>query len=127
VTPRFLLDSHALLWSVMDDARLSATARAIIESDMNAVFVSAVSFYELMFKASRGRLPDAIRRLPEAAALGGFRTLEVSQSHFQAAALLEWTHGDPWDRILLAQAQQENLKLISVDTVFDRATDRRVW
>jgi PIN domain nuclease of toxin-antitoxin system len=124
---RYLLDSHALFWSLMDHPRLSETARRIIASEEDAVFVSGASLYELMFKARRGRLPSALLRLPEAIVSGGYARLPITDDHLQAAALLDWDHGDPWDRILLAQASLEDMRLISIDAVFDAQTDRRVW
>ena len=124
---RYLLDSHAVLWSVMESPRLSERARDIIASAETDVFVSAANYYELMFKARRGRLPQSVLRLPAAVGRGNYRALPVSDAHLQAAALLDWGHGDPWDRILIAQANFEDLALISIDDVFDAISERRVW
>ena len=124
---RLLLDSHALLWAIADDPKLSNRTRALILSDDNEVFYSPASLYEIAFKASRGRMPTAATRLPEAVSLSGFDELRLTSLHFVHAARLEWDHGDPWDRILLAQATLEDTELISVDRVFDEMTERRLW
>lgn len=123
----YLLDSHAVLWTLSDDPRLSTTARDVIADEGNAVLVSDVSLYELMFKASRGRLPESILRLPDAIEASALPILGIKSDAIRAAAVLDWEHGDPWDRILLGQAVTENLTLISKDAVFDAVTDRRVW
>ena len=122
-----LLDSHALFWYLSDDARLSTTARIVIDDEENDVFVSAVSFYELMFKAMRRRLPSSLLRLPIAVEQLGFETLTPGVSTWRAAAQSSWSHGDPFDRLLLAQANEYDLQLVSIDVVFDDVSERRVW
>lgn len=111
----------------MDSPKLSARARDIIASSETEVFVSGVNYYELMFKAKRGRLPQSVLRLPSAVRQGSYRPLSVSDDHLKAAAILDWDHGDPWDRILLAQANMEDMGLVSIDGVFDSISERRVW
>ena len=124
---RLLLDSHALLWALLDDPKLSETARALVADEGNEVFYSPVSLYELLFKPTRGRMrPEAVLLL-EAARDSGIEELGVTTLHLVHAARLDWEHGDPWDRILLAQATLEDVDLISVDKVFDELTDRRMW
>ena len=124
---RLLLDSHALLWAITDDPKLSDRARALILSDDNDVFYSPASLYEIASKASRGRMSTAAMHLPEAVSLSGFEELGLTSLHFVHAARLGWDHGDPWDRILLAQATLEDTELISIDRVFDEKTARRLW
>ena len=124
---RLLLDSHALLWAVTDDPKLSDRARALILGEDNDIFFSPANLYEIAFKAGRGRMPTAATHLPEAVSLSGFEELRLSSLHLVHAARLGWDHGDPWDRILLAQATLEDMGLISVDGVFDEMTDRRCW
>lgn len=124
---RLLLDSHALLWAIADSPRLSDKARALILDDDNEVFYSPVSLYEITFKASRGRMPPAATYLAEAVRSSGFDELALTSLHLVHAARLDWDHGDPWDRILLAQAGMEDMDLISFDRVFDRQTGRRYW
>ena len=124
---RLLLDSHALLWALLDDPKLSETARALVTDEGNEVFYSAVSLYELLFKAARGRMRPEAMLLLEAARDSGIEELDLTTPHLVYAARLDWEHGDPWDRILLAQATLEDMDLISVDKVFDELTDRRMW
>ena len=124
---RLLLDSHALLWACTGDPKLSGKARAFILDDGNDVFYSPASLYEIAFKAGCGRLPAAAMHLPEAAGTSGFEELGLTSLHLVHAARLDWDHGDPWDRILLAQASLEDMALISIDEAFDARTDRRLW
>lgn len=124
---QLLLDSHALFWALADDRSLSGQARALILDSDNDVFFSPVSLYELVFKARRGRMPLAALQLPEAARASGFDEIGLTSQHLVYAAQLDWDHGDPWDRILLAQATLENMNLISLDKVFDEKTEKRIW
>ena len=123
----YLLDSHALFWYLDDSTRLSEAARAVIDDPGNHVLVSAVSVYELMFKASRGGLSDSLLRLPEALEAAALPTLPIPSQVVLIAATLDWAHGDPWDRLLLAQATFSDLALISIDEAFDQVSDRRLW
>ena len=124
----YLLDSHAVLWYLGDDSRLSDRVAELIAEPANRVLVSDVTLYELMFKAGRARLPSHLLRLPElleAAALTP--TLPISGEAVRLAATLDWAHGDPWDRLLLAQATLADFALVSKDLVFDAVSDRRLW
>ena len=124
---RLLLDSHTLFWAVSEDRKLSGTAQRLILDEENDVFYSPVNLYEITFKAHRGRMPEAARHVPETALASGFKELGLTSLHLVHAARLDWSHGDPWDRILLAQATLEDLYLVSVDEAFDARTDRRLW
>ena len=124
---RLLLDSHALLWFLGDPPRLSDKTHSLILDDVNDVFYSPVSLYEIAFKASRGRLPPEAAYLPEAVRSSDFREIPLTSQHLVHAARLDWDHGAPWDRILLAQARLEDMDLISADTAFDSQTERRLW
>ena len=124
---RLLLDSHVLLWTLLDDPKLSDSARALVADEGNEVFYSPVSLYELLFKATRGRMQPEAMLLLDAARDSGIDELALATPHLVHAARLDWEHGDPWDRILLAQATLEDMGLLSVDRVFDELTDRRMW
>ena len=124
---RLLLDSHVLWWAIRGLPRLSDKAQTRILDDENDVFYSPASLYEIVFKASRGRMPLAAVHLPEAVRFSGFHELALTSLHLVQAARLDWDHGDPWDRILLAQARLEDMDLISADTAFDSQTARRLW
>lgn len=123
----YLLDSHILYWALRDLPELPAKAREIIQAPENDLLVSSISFYELMFKAKRGRIHTSMLFAPEASRRAGFSILDVSETHFKQAAVLDWIHGDPFDRILAAQAIAENCSLVSVDEAFDAIDLQRVW
>ena len=124
---RLLLDSHALFWTLTDNPRLSTRARSAILDDANDIHYSAVSLYELVFKAARRRMSAAALVLPESVAAAGLRELGIVSGHLTHAARLDWVHGDPWDRILLAQATLESMALVSADPVFDAVSEARLW
>lgn len=124
---RLLLDSHALFWALSDNPRLSVRARSAVIDDANDVYYSPASLYELVFKAARGRMPRAALALPASVVAAGFLELGIAAGHLIHAARLDWNHGDPWDRILLAQATLEEMALVSVDRVFDAVSEARLW
>jgi PIN domain nuclease of toxin-antitoxin system len=108
-----LLDTHVFLWWRTNDPRLSAAAREAIATDP-IVFVSAASAWEAAIKIALGRLT-----LPEPFSSGvnlsGFRRLAISFEHAETAAALPRHHGDPFDRMLVAQAQLEGCTLVTHD------------
>jgi PIN domain nuclease of toxin-antitoxin system len=111
---RILLDTHLLLWWLGNSPSLSEPARAIISQPESTVFVSAVSLWEIWLKESLGKL-----RLPvdfeTRMAAESFESLPMSTKHARQVALLPWHHRDPFDRMLVAQAQAENLVLLTAD------------
>ena len=110
---RLLLDTHVLLWAVLNDPRLTETqARAISEGDL---YVSAASVWEIGIKRAIGKL-DVPEELFDIAVDAGCRPLQISWTHAEAAAALPLHHTDPFDRMLIAQARCENLRLASSDT-----------
>ena len=111
---RLLLDTHALLWWLADDPTLDASARDAITSSETEVFVSAAVMWEIEIKRASGRL-RAPSDLLETIEGGGFRELPVSGVHAVAAAGLPPHHADPFDRMLVAQAQLEGLTLVTRD------------
>ena len=111
---RLLLDTHLLLWWLDASPSLSAQARETIRDPENTVFVSAVSLWEIWLKQSLGklRLPaDFTGRL----AAESFESLPLIASHARQVAVLPWRHRDPFDRMLVAQAQVEKLVLLTAD------------
>lgn len=127
---RVLLDTHALLWWTLDDPKLSGKARSVIASFESEVFVSAASAWEMATKVRLGKLPGAeafASEFPARVELLGFRELLISIEHGQRAGLLPGEHKDPFDRMLIAQAQAENLPIVSKDEVFDDHRVRRIW
>jgi len=123
---KLLLDSHAVYWWMTGSPRLSDAARKLIVDKANVLLVSAVSIYELELKAGRRRVDLPPQELRAALRRNAVEELAITHDHAEYAALLEWDHRDPWDRLLAAQARLENCALLSVDTVFDSiAVDRR--
>jgi PIN domain nuclease of toxin-antitoxin system len=110
---KLLLDTHVFLWWRMNDARLPQAARAAIEY-ADAVFVSAASVWEVAIKKARGRL-DLPGPMSEGVADSGFEALPITFLHAETAASLPPHHGDPFDRMLVAQAQVEDLVLVTAD------------
>ena len=113
---RLLLDSHVLLWALSDVPRLRVDARDLIADSSNYVAVSAVSVWELRIKAAQGKLsvPDT---LEEATRRSGFAELPITFDHAKRAAVLPAVHGDPFDRMLVAQAQIEQFEIVTRDRI----------
>ncbi len=109
----YLADTNVLLWSLADDPRLNDVHRAILASDA-VVHVSAASVWEISIKKALGKL-DVPDDLPAFLPRMGFRPLPVSIEHADAVARLARIHGDPFDRLLVAQARLEGLTLLTVD------------
>jgi len=127
---RCLLDTHTLLWSFNGSPSLSPRARAIIEDGSNEMLVSAASAWEIATKVRLGKLPDGEELVSDLAgylAQLGFDALPISLDHAVRAGQLAGAHRDPFDRMLIAQAQAENLKIISNDRVFDDYRVPRIW
>ena len=128
---RLLLDTHAFLWWVFANPKLSRRARTAIEDDVeNEVFVSAASAWEIATKQRLGKLPDAravADDIAGAIAAEGFSELAVSVRHAVRAGNIAGHHRDPFDRMLLAQAMLEDLALISNEQAFDAYGVKRLW
>jgi PIN domain nuclease of toxin-antitoxin system len=120
---RLLLDSHVLLWWLGEHARLSTGARKAI-AEAEVVHVSAISAWELTIKAALGKLktPDDLEVQMRA---NRFIPLPVTVTHAIAAGKLPRHHGDPFDRMLVAQASLESLTLVTSDLRL-RAYDVRI-
>jgi PIN domain nuclease of toxin-antitoxin system len=130
-----VIDSHALLWWLEGDARLSQPARQILDNEEAApdsLVVSAVTFWELRLKEVRGLLtpkrpvntwPELIRRMPH------LRIAEVEVNHWLRVAEMDWSNRDPADRIIAATAIMTGMSVISVDDKFHRNDSpvKAVW
>lgn len=126
---RLLLDTHALLWWVANHPALSGPADQAISAADNEVFVSAASAWEVTTKARLGKLvagPLAQDFVTEVRRQG-FIPLSISMDHGQRAGNLPGAHRDPFDRMLIAQAQAENLVLVSNEVIFDTYGVQRLW
>jgi PIN domain nuclease of toxin-antitoxin system len=125
-----LLDTHTLLWWLSDDPALTKTARKIIAETKNVIFVSAASAWEIATKVRLGKLPTAADLAADFAGhlqREGFQILAISGEHAIRAGLLPGPHKDPFDRMLIAQAQAENMPIISNESLFDFYGVRRLW
>ncbi|HTS35449.1 MAG TPA: type II toxin-antitoxin system VapC family toxin [Candidatus Solibacter sp.] len=127
---RFLLDTHTLLWCFSSSPSLSVRARRLVEDGSNEIFVSAASAWEIATKVRLGKLPtgeELIADFGRYLARLGFDDLPVSVSHAVRAGTLPGEHRDPFDRMLISQAQSENLPIISNDRIFDAFHVQRIW
>ncbi|SOY39779.1 PilT protein domain protein [Cupriavidus taiwanensis] len=119
---RLLLDTHIYLWAVADDRKLSKAARKII-SDADEVFVSSASIWEASIKAGLGKLDADVTELVSAIETSGFKELPVRAAHAALVRNLPDIHRDPFDRLLIAQAMHEPLRLLTADGHLAAYTD----
>jgi PIN domain nuclease of toxin-antitoxin system len=127
---RLLLDSHAILWWVLDDERLSGKARQAISDRDSQVHVSIASVWEIAIKLGIGKLPQARRFIDDLrkdAALPEFDMLPITAAHAVAAGTLAIAHKDPFDRMLIVQALGDDLTLVSNEKLFDATGVSRLW
>ena len=127
---RLLLDTHALMWAVEDPRQLSPLVRRRIEAGRNRVFVSFASLWELAVKQSAGRLGttrplDVV--LEDAVTLHGFEQMDLELRHAIRLASLPVLHGDPFDRMLVAQAIEERCTLITKDRAIQAYPVDHLW
>ena len=110
----YLLDTHALLWWLNDGQKLSSRAYKVINDENNAVYVSAAVTWEIVIKRAKGQLTfqgDVEQEIAKQA----FILLSISHKHAQHVGTLPDIHQDPFDRIMIAQSQLENLTLVTHD------------
>ncbi len=114
---RILLDTHALIWWFNGDEKLGINAREQISNPENNIYVSAATVWEMSIKQQMGKLvaPEDIESKVEQA---GFNSLPISLFHGQQAGKLPLHHKDPFDRMLIAQAQAEGLQILTKDEHF---------
>ncbi|MBC2651516.1 type II toxin-antitoxin system VapC family toxin [Novosphingobium aerophilum] len=127
---RLLLDTHALIWWLAGDMALSQRAREAIADEANLVLVSAASAMEVATKFRIGKLPGAAllaRDFESVLASQGFDELAITPRHARLAGAMAIPHKDPFDRLLIAQAQAENLVLVSNEALFDDFAVNRLW
>lgn len=127
---RLLLDTHILLWVFTGDPSLSRKGLKAISVNGTEVLVSAASAWEIATKFRIGKLPDAepfVHTFSESLRRVGFYELPITVDHAQRAGALPGKHKDPFDRLLIAQAQAENLVLVSNEKLFDQWHIHRLW
>jgi PIN domain nuclease of toxin-antitoxin system len=126
---RALLDTHAFLWAIADDKRLSRRAQKIFTGP-NDLWLSVASFWEILIKVKTGKLP-----LPEPsgpylvrkAAENRIEVLPIKLDHVLRIESLEEHHRDPFDRVLIAQSIEEKLPLVTADPHFERYPIELIW
>jgi PIN domain nuclease of toxin-antitoxin system len=124
-----LLDTHALVWWMVESSRLSRRAVAIFADPNNRIVVSAVVAWELAIKVNAGKIhpPSLISMLEEAMAQQALSELPITLEHAVRGGLLPLHHRDLFDRLLVAQAQSLKLPILSADAALDQYDVRRVW
>ena len=123
-----LLDTHAWAWSFGNDARLSPRALAAI-NQADRVLVSPISFFEIAQKVRLGQWPEMVPfvdRLPDLLRDQGGVIADFGPATCLVAGMMDWSHRDPFDRLLAATARQGALPLVSADAIFDGIVTR-IW
>lgn len=127
---KLLLDTHAFLWFIGGNPRLSPSSREAIEAQENKRFISAASIFEMAIKISLGKLTVELpleQILAREIDSGSFSLLPIEIRHVAALASLPFHHRDPFDRLLAAQSLVDDLVFLSVDEAFDAYGVRRLW
>lgn len=117
----YLIDTHILLWWIFDDPKLDQDCRNIISNSNHKIFVSSASAWEISTKYRLGKLPEAKQLLAnyqEILDQAQFMELSISTAHALKAGSLPIDHRDPFDRIIMAQGELENLIIITYDHAF---------
>lgn len=125
-----LLDSHAFLWFVADDLKLSIDARTAIEDSTNRKWISIASLWEITIKVSIGKLnlADPVSEfLSREILCNKFSTLNVTMDHLAKLSVLPFNHRDPFDRLIVSQALQESFPVVSTDASLDAYGIDRIW
>lgn len=117
-----LLDTHIFLWLTTNDPRLSAPARSLIEGS-DAVFISAASIWEIAIKVRVGKLKADPAEMIDEIHANGFTELPIYARHVKGVAELPLHHGDPFDRLLVAQAISEQLRLLTPDALLGQYSE----
>jgi PIN domain nuclease of toxin-antitoxin system len=126
----FLLDTHTLLWWLFDDQRLPDTVRAIMTDAEHRIFVSSASAWEIATKYRLGRIPAArglVQDIRGWIRRARFDELPIGIQHAQRAGGFAAAHRDPFDRMLAAQSEIEDLPLVTRDPAFSTFGTRTVW
>lgn len=123
----YLLDTHILLWWLMDDPRLVGEARSALENPRSLVHVSAASAWEISIKRALGRIAIEDEVFETGLAANGFHPLPITLPHALAAGALPPHHRDPFDRMLVAQAHVEELILITGDRILAAYDGAFMW
>jgi len=123
----YLLDTHTFLWWLSDSDQLSGQARKIISDSDNRIFMSCASQWEIAIKVSINRLTFPMDEMETELVKNGFEFLNITTPHIMRTTSLPLHHRDPFDRMLIAQAQSESLILISKDHIFPKYGISIAW
>lgn len=118
---RYLIDTHILLWWIFNDPKLDQTSRNIIQNPQNQILVSSATAWEIATKNRIGKLPEAtelLKNYPEILKQARFLELSISTAHALRAGLLPIDHRDPFDRMIMAQSELEQIPVITHDPAF---------
>ncbi len=127
---RFLLDTHTFIWWLIDDARLSSTAKKAISNPENVIYVSSASAWEIATKFRLGKLPGVramVNDISHSITNQGFNELDITVDDGQRAGLLTQSLRDPFDRMLVAQSQIRGLVLITKDLRIHQHEVHVIW
>lgn len=125
----FLLDSHALIWMMEGDSRLSKTVSDIILDGENSIWISKASFWEISIKRSLGKLKlgHATSEFWKISLEQGIQLLNIEISHLSQLEKLPFHHNDPFDRIIISQALAEGMSILSKDNKFSLYDIKLIW
>jgi len=127
---RFLLDTQAFLWFVLNDRALSQVACDLIADPLNDILLSPASYWEIAIKVSLGKykIPGSFETwIEHQIQVNELEILPIKVAHAAAIVTLPFHHKDPFDRLLVAQASTEKVPIISVDAVLDKYAVTRYW
>ncbi|MBN1876641.1 MAG: type II toxin-antitoxin system VapC family toxin [Anaerolineae bacterium] len=127
---KLLLDTHSFLWFTAGSERLSIAARTLIESPTNQSYLSMASLWEMAIKLSIGKLQlvqPFETFITDQIDLNGIEILQIKTDHIIAVASLPFYHRDPFDRLIIAQAQVDGFSIVGADVAFDAYEIQRLW
>ncbi|MCC5899899.1 MAG: type II toxin-antitoxin system VapC family toxin [Phormidium sp. BM_Day4_Bin.17] len=127
---RLLLDAHTVLWFFMGNSRLSDKVRDLVEDGHNHKLISVATVWEMSIKQSQNKLTlekTASDYIEEKIRLDDFELLPIQLNHLRILSSLPFYHKDPFDRLLIAQAMQENIPILSKDMAFNAYPIQRIW
>ena len=127
---RLLLDTHSFLWFILNDAKLSADAKTLIEDPKTDVEISPASYWEIAIKISLGKysLPQPYQQFMELQIeANDVRVLHIEPKHTAQLTIMPYHHKDPFDRLLIAQAIVESIPIVSGDKALDAYAVQRLW
>nr|MBF0223206.1 type II toxin-antitoxin system VapC family toxin [Desulfobulbaceae bacterium] len=127
---KILLDTHTFIWWVEGSPQLTCNAQKQIENTKNECFLSLASSWEMAIKSSIGKLKLACsikEYIPQHLSINQFKELPISFQHVTRVESLAFHHRDPFDRLLVAQALEEKMIIVSADPIFDTYKVKRIW